>query len=1044
MPSVLSIEKINLNGSILTAQNNSLYIDGQQVKNVSGVQVSENFFIKGYAPVSFYSRWPARGPYLNETLLNDFFMATGYAISCAYPATGSQSLQGRFYSRNLNSVIDSETIANFELPSREVYIQKPISKKIYPNHILGLDIVTAPNEMKSISYHLLGYFPAASHFDRMPRTFNFYNKGQLNTGNNIYEEYCQHDATFTGLIIQCGNSGAGPTTYKQEITGYISGYLNELPIYIPQNQGVILQTCDPCYQQPNMSDWSGYFINGKKYNFPTGLNFSGFSGLGNNFSQSSGFDYSGFKLSQNENIIFSGYKPDKYTAGELLETIGWRVAPYPEVISGFLSGYRTSGGSFISLNNISGSGVSDFPLDPTGYIIGSSGYFISGQAYFFRDMMPRKQKVIGFLSGFVSSEGIFTPYHVTNPFTSGSSGYFISRQYFFPTGRFFSGFSGMPGFLNNVTGYGFVYSGFSFPEGSGFSGTQFPTSGSGIMTGFIGTGVVIPDTRFTAFSGMYGFEEYMGYQYSGIFSDVQNNFFSGQYPDSSGGNTGILIGKIGYRNVPTRQEVSGFIKANTIYDFSFSTSGYNYTGQNISGVSGYFIDNLQIRFLTGINDTDLGTKGFDNFNNQSGFDNFGYMYDGFFKKASGFSGIGQPYLYQEIVTGFVSGFLSGTNNTFILYTGFSGSSGYILDNNKYHFLPLKLKSGQNISGFQSGFVDISTEQFVPYTYPNSSSGYFINNTRYFFATGTGINDSFRGFDGLSGFDASIGYSYTGFGIFNSINNYNQTPRLQKVIGYISGLQDTFNRFTGFQLLNTVSGSSGYFINGRRYVFPTNNMSGFSGLSNFFYEQLGFAYTGFSFPEGSGFSGTTAQTYTRGIMTGFIGYRMLPSGSGAITGIIGSRNISQSSGNFNGFNGLSGFSAITGFQYIVNQDTFNYNNENFISDNGTDGPGIITGNIGWRNVLRYDRTYGTGIFTGIIGYRNVPKMIPLSGSLYYKDRYGNKYSFFPFSINSGEMYNEYFGYNIGFFITGKNRVGFDIYNTLSGLEDVNIVMEGYYN
>jgi hypothetical protein len=43
-----------------------------------------------------------------------------------------------------------------------------------------------------------------------------------------------------------------------------------------------------------------------------------------------------------------------------------------------------------------------------------------------------------------------------------------------------------------------------------------------------------------------------------------------------------------------------------------------------------------------------------------------------------------------------------------------------------------------------------------------------------------------------------------------------------------------------------------------------------------------------------------------------------------------------------------------------------------------------------------------------------------------------------------MYNEYFGYNIGFFITGKNRVGFDIYNTLSGLEDVNIVMEGYYN
>jgi hypothetical protein len=918
MPSVFSIESINLNGSMLTANNDRLYINGQQVKNTSGVQISENFFIKGYAPISFYSRWAVRGQYLNETLLNDLFMVTGYVITCGYPATGSISLQGRFYQRKVDSVIDVNLISDFELPPRQVYVQKAISEKIYPDSVLGLDIAQAPNEMRAISCHLLGYFPAAGHFDKMPRTFNFYSQSEPKVGNGAYEEYMQHNATFTGVSLYCSETGRGPTTYRQEITGYISGFLQNEPAYIA------------------LSDWSGYFIDGKKYNFNTGNQFSGFDGI-SLFSQQSGYEYSGFKL--NSGTLFSGYSDSEYGFGEILETIGWRVAPYPETISGFISGYRTSGGSLILLSEIFGPSQSSFALDPSGYIIGSSGYFLSGQ------------------------------------------------QYFFPTG----------------------------------------------------TGI---NDRFSGFSGMFGFQESMGYQYSGIFSDISSNFFSGKFPDSSGGNTGIVIGKIGYRNVPTRREISGFVKAKSIYNFS----GFNIVGNNISGISGYFIDNRIAPFLTGAPNRDLLIKGFEGFDNESGFDNFGYEYSGFFATHnSGFSGLGMPYLVPEPVTGFVSGFLSGQSNTFIAFTGFSGSSGYILDGNKYHFLPARWKSGQNISGFQSGSINISTEEFVPFNFPNSSSGYYINGVQYFFPTGTAIDNRFNGFsDSLFGFDMSIGYSYSGFSGFSPTRNFNQPPVLQKVIGYISGLQDTFNRFTGFQLLNSVSGSSGYFINGRRYVFPTSNMSGFSGLGQFFYDNLGFSYTGFSFPEGSGFSGTVAQPYTRGIMTGFIGFRLLPSGTGMITGMIGSRNIPQSSGAFNGFNGLSGFNLQQGYQYSININTFNYTNANFIGENGLAGLGVITGNIGYRNVIRLDKNFGTGIMTGIIGYRNIPYMSAFSGKFYRKDKYGNKNILFPFSINAGEFYKEYDSNSVGFFVSGGSRLGIDIENTLSGIAGVNIVMEGYYD
>lgn len=1235
MPSVFSIESINLNGSILTAKNDRLYINGEQVKNTSGIQISENFFIKGYAPISFYSRWATRGSYLNETLLNDRFMATGYVVSCAFPATGEVPLQGRFYRRKLSSVIDVSTITDFELQPREIFSQKSISYKINPDSVIGLDITVAPNEMRSISIHLLGYFPAAGHFDKMPRTYNFYTKDEPVVGNNIYEEYIQHDAVFTGFSIYCNESGTGPTTYREEITGFISGFLEKDPLYVPLSEEIIPESCDPCYKKPSIADWSGYYINTNKFNFPTGGQFFGFSGL-NGFSNTSGHYYSGFNFTNEK--FFYGYSDDKYGPGELIDNVGWRVAPYPETVSGFLSGYLTSGGNFIPLSLISGSGASNFPIDGLGYVIGSSGYFLSGKQYFFQnDIRPTKQKIIGFLSGYLNKSGVFTSYLKTNPLISGGSGYFANKQYFFPNGNAFIGFTGMPRFIDQLNGGFFIYSGFSFPEGSGFSGYNWPTVerelvfgfisgdinnykdiyfsgfsvkdnqssgyftsgqyifktgnlfsgfsgetnipyqdyeysgffingpsgvsganivteqilgyisgykdlngifsgftgtlsssgyyifdnqikfptgsrfsgfsgenyfytqpgfiysgffatnlsgfsgiafpdsgsgimtgyigsrnyysgsgvitgaigmrkyygqyGSGIMTGYIGFGIIIPDTDFTNFSGMPGFEDYMGYKYSGIASDIQNNFFSGVFPDQFGGNTGILIGKIGYRNVPTKLKVSGFLKCNSKMQFTFSPSGFNYNGGNISGISGYFINDKKIDFLTGINNIFTSTKGFDGFNDQNGFDNFGYEYSGFLPIYYGeFSGIGEPYIFQEDITGYVSGVLS--SNIFTIFTGFSAASGYIIDNIKYQFNPLKWKSGQNIVGFLSGQINPSNEQFIIAEYPNSGSGYYINQQAYFFPTGSG----FSGFNNVFGFDSYIGYTYSGFAKFNPANNFNQQPKFQKIVGYISGIRDEFNRFTGFQDLNIISGSSGYFINNTRYTFPTGNeFSGFSGLQ-FFYTSLGFRYTGFSFPEGSIFTAATVpQTYTRGIMTGFIGYRLFPSGSGLLTGLIGERYVPISSGEFSGISGLFGFSDELGYEYAGNINNFTYTNLNFIGENGAvSGPGVITGYMGYRNFIKYDKTYGTGIVTKVIGYRNVPNMRPLTGIFYHKDKYGNKYPTFPFSINSGEKYKEYDSNSFGYFVSGGYRVGFDIYNSLSGLKGLNIVMEGYYD
>lgn len=810
MPSVLSIEQINLNGSLLTSYQDRLFINGEQVKNTSGVSINENFFIKGHAPISFYSRWPTVGRYLNEVYLNDFFMVTGYLVSCTLPATGQEILVGRFYQRNKNSVLETDTITHFSLPSKKVFIQEPISFKVEPNNFLGVDITKAPNEIKSISLNLLGYFPAAGHFDKMPKTVNFYQKNEIYPENEIYEELMQYDATFTGINIVANTTGS-QNIISEQVIGYISGILANDAVYKIRN---------------DVSNPSGYFINNNPIYFKTGNLFSGFSGEPY-FSTISGFEYSGFKLNTGN---FQAYSNTEYGLGEIKEIIGWRNVLKPRVISGFLSGFKTLAGNFLTLSQLSSERVSGagFPLDNSGYAIGSSGYYLG------------------------------------------------NTQYLFPTG-------------------------------------------SGLFSGF---------------SGQFGFNTSTGFEYLGFDWDFSNNYFINEFA-AEDGYTGKLISNIGYRNEISIEYITGFVLMQSDYNFQ-----QVFLNDGLSGASGYFRNNRQVGFIAGPN-----FNGFNNQDSQYFNQSLGYEYSGFFINNSGFSGVGATVVKQETVTGFVRGFLNNQSNSFTIFTGYSGQSGILLSGQKFYFPPQK-----NIE-------------------------------------------------------------------------------FEKIIGFISGFADASGKFTGLNILNPISGSSGYFLKGNRIFFSTGNFDGFNNQYGFD-PLFGYLFSGFAFPEGSGFSGIEFANSGYGIMTGYIG----------------DRNYVAEYGIFSGMSGMPGFDTAFGFEYIVTPETFQYNNLNFIPDvpNAISGIGIITGNIGYKNYFITDNTFGYGIMTGDIGYRNIYDQDPFIGYFYKKTISGNKYIGPQFTISTGQKYNYINMKNSIFQVNNKEIIGIDIVKNLSGIKGIIISIEGFFN
>lgn len=808
----------------------------------------------------------------------------------------------------------------------------------------------------------------------------------------FYDDWGYNYSGFNNL-----NSGfIGQNKFNEKIVGYISGHINENGIFST------LQSINPA------SGSSGYFIDDKIFEFSK-VNFNDF----NNqylFNANFGYKYTGFNFPEG-----SGFTEIEFATSGLCKVTGY--IGDRNYFSG--SGTHVSNignrillkysGELDSFNN------TELAQDILTHSYSGVNFFISGSGF------NKKENIIGYISG------ILDPYKIYSPITgnNSASGYIITgTKYNFNSKFGFSGFSGQFGF---DTGWGFNYSGFKISRsGDGiFSGyTQGKEFGSGQFFEKIGTrnypiqeniigfrsGVMnslfsfsgfssgknlsgyfisgqqyyFPTgSQFSGFLGQSGFSNYLGYVYYG-FANQTNFVFSGI---NSATGTGILSGIIGYRNILTGEVVSGFVNINAIPDFSPIT-GYE-------NASGFYLNNTTIGFNTG----NL-FSGFDGFNGFSSY--LGYEYKEFFTNGFGdFSGADFANSGTGILTGIIG---------YRVLSGYGALSGIIGTRNIFY------KSGE----FEAFENNALFEKYLKYKYTGFS---FIEGSGFsgvnFPDSGHGIITGFIGdrnvmnlvgsYSGLSGIPThEYGWYYTDEGFFKSglpnftgvfsggsfdigLTGFSGTPFLsgEKIVGYISGYINEF----GFNTLTGKIGHSGYFLSGKQRFFSTgNNFSGFSGQSGFD-DPHGYIYTGFSFPEGSGFSGISWPVVQKEAIIGFMsGYmnqystffpfqNLYPelSSSGYFsnqeqkffpTGELFSGFASEIDSNlyeYSGFfiNGPSGFSGtdfldsgsgiVTGFIGYKNNLTY-----------PLIGSGIVTGFIGSRNHLMYSNT---GILTGLVGYKN---------------------------------------------------------------------------
>lgn len=730
-------------------------------------------------------------------------------------------------------------------------------------------------------------------------------------------------------------------TAETGAVGFLSGYID--------NSGVFRMF------DHEIDHVSGVFVTGDKYNI------------------------SPFKTRKNERIIgfvsgfrypngqFSGYTSDiRYNlSGYFISGAKYNFNPITEIsnqpITGYISGYADEFGNFSGFNNRS--------------ISGGSGYFIDNNIYKFRpDRYFESEVVTGFISGSIDKFNNFSGY-TNNP----ASGYIISgNQYNFPTGNMFSGFSGQEYFYND---WGYNYSGFNNIN-SGFSGeNKFNEKIVGYISGYLnssgvfsglhqlnplsgstgyfidGTRFVFPSVGFNNFENQSLFNKNIGYNYTG-FNFVEGSGFSGIEFGDSGLCT--VTGSIGDRNYYTGNgiyttdigsrilltysgEFNGFDGEIFTQDIkTHSYSGARFFISGTSGFSGIGGSTSGYGILTGL----IGSRTvfyksgqFEAFENNQLFQEYlGYKYTGFsFPQGSGFSGVDFLNSGHGIITGFI-----GDRNTV------------------------------NFSGAYSGLSEIPTHEYGWYY---TESGFF----------GSGL-PNFTGVFTGGKFDISLtGFSGTPFGSG------------EKIVGFISGYVNELNNFVRFDNVNVpnFTGYSGYYTENKQRFFPTGNLfSGFSGQSGFD-TNLQYRFTGFSFPEGSGFSGNSWPVIQKenvvGFMSGFMtevqqfipfqnlypelsstGYyisgtqRFFPTGN-LFSGFAGQSGIDPSAYEYSGFflSGPSGFSGanfigsgsgiLTGIIGYRKYPTYPFS-----------GSGVITGYIGDRNVLKYSNT---GILTGLIGYKD---------------------------------------------------------------------------
>jgi hypothetical protein len=411
-------------------------------------------------------------------------------------------------------------------------------------------------------------------------------------------------------------------------------------------------------------------------------------------------------------------------------------------------------------------------------------------------------------------------------------------------------------------------------------------------------------------------------------------------------------------------------------DVSGNFSGFN--RNTISGYSGFYYNNNTIVFppyrkfeidkitgyISGIMDSAYNFRPFNSSEQNYGS---GYFLD---SQQIDFTYTGSV---QVPISGFLSGYLDPENgwSGFDLYN-LNSQSGYYIGNNKIEFSPIKVIKKSPVTGFWVGFMD-GFGKFSGYTSGDGLSGVLLTNNvesndpidRYFYPSG----GDFVGFENIDGLDITYGYEYSGFFFGNSgfigedpNNPFLGIGEMTGFIGYkniltfsgtflgkesITGIDDGY----GYEYSGFFDGGTGFsgiefdFLANQFKNYGTGILYGYIGSKNIlkyysdegfvgrsgFNEEDGYKYTGFSFPEGSGFSGINNQ----------------PTGSGVITGFIGSRNFVYYTGVYSGFSGL-----LENYnQYLprVVYADFNFTRGSGFLGNSASGYGLLTGIISKSNI-----------------------------------------------------------------------------------------------
>lgn len=713
-------------------------------------------------------------------------------------------------------------------------------------------------------------------------------------------------------------------SYSTKVTGYISGYMDEFgnfsgfsPNRISGISGYVNSNLSLISFLPkkylkiesitgfisgeqdylgnitfisNPNEYSGYFIDSKKYFFPN-QDFSGFSGQ-SGFDNEYGYKYSGFSITD--------FKTE--TSGNI------KILP----ITGYISGFLDQFGNFSGFNNRS--------------ITGGSGFFeLNGSQKKFNPLRYFEQELItGFISGYVSG-GKMIAFTKTPTIASGrASGYFLNDNIY----KFsdfigqFSGFSGQDGFFED---WGFIYSGYKNYPNSGFSGlliqekrpivgffsgrytknpNTFYIENSGIMIKAIGN--VITENYYTTIGSTnydllkichnhvcnldlnnVNFNTGLGYDYTGLCSGFNNG---------DAYRKDVKIIEL-FRNPSCifAQNVGSEIPISEPFFYEKENYG-SFSNGMIVGYAGY-INVLEETDISGIITGLLGSRNvlktsgsFDRFNNDDYFKYSSFNYNGFFDGPSGFSGIEYLNSGTGIITGKIgeiiisdkSGIVTGLigyRNNMLLEGTFSGFSGL------FDF-------DQSEENSYSGFF-IESSGFSGIDYINSGIGILtgiIGSAFLYYKSGI-----FSGFSGESGFSNENGYEYKGFfqensGIIEEINVGN----IVRMTGYI----------------------------GYRNNFIKNPLySGFSGIPSF---EYGWKYIWRDQPDGILLTGIP---YSTGFLSGNVIIKEPI--VGFVSGILNADNSFYQFQNINPTSGSEGFSGV----YVPEHSVYIANDENSIHPSG---------------------------------------------------------------------------------------------------------------